>query len=347
MKEEFWIIVLGAIALFFFAQLVLLKAECRDMSKQISEDPAGRRLTVRYVDRGLTSVASQINDVISAQEDSNSRIRDEEAELRDNIASISHDLRTPLTSIRGYLQLLEETKLDAGQSECVEVIHTKIELLNELIDDFYCYSYWNSYNQEPQIERIGLSKILSETLLGFVAAFEERKMEPELRRISGQAIGLEDGCESIESEEDEDRQDRRDQQSEPLFVAAEPEMLRRVLQNLVANALRHGSKYLLVEYGATPRWICENENESENECEEDFALVIFENGVTDGYLVDASRVFDRFYSGDPSRSGRHSGLGLATAKLLVEKMGGTISAESGERWFRVMMKLRQFPEQVS
>jgi len=339
MKEEFWIIVLGAIALFFFAQLVLLKAECRDMSKQISEDPAGRRLTVRYVDRGLTSVASQINDVISAQEDSNSRIRDEEAELRDNIASISHDLRTPLTSIRGYLQLLEETKLDAGQSECVEVIHTKIELLNELIDDFYCYSYWNSYNQEPQVERIGLAKILSETLLGFVAAFEERKMEPELRRISGQAIVSEGGCESIESEEDEDLQ------TEPLFVAAEPEMLQRVLQNLVANALRHGSMYLLVEYGVTPRWACESE--TENECEGDFVLVVFENGVPDGYPVDASRVFDRFYSGDPSRSGRHSGLGLATAKLLVEKMGGTISAESGERWFRVMMKLRQFPEQVS
>jgi signal transduction histidine kinase len=104
----------------------------------------------------------------------------------------------------------------------------------------------------------------------------------------------------------------------PLFVICDENALRRVLQNLFRNAAVHGKGFLRV----TAR---------EN-------TVTVANGTD--FEVDAERIFERFYTSDPARTGQSTGLGLAIAREIVTRMGGDIFAEYGGHTLAVTLVLR-------
>src|SRR5699024_10314875 len=97
--------------------------------------------------------------------------------IRAFIADISHDLRTPLTTVRGYLQLLERTDLDASQRERLAVAHRQTVELGALVDRLYEYAYLLDAEEDLEIEELDLGVLVGECLLGMAAPIETAGLE--------------------------------------------------------------------------------------------------------------------------------------------------------------------------
>lgn len=110
---------------------------------------------------------------------------------------------------------------------------------------------------------------------------------------------------------------------EEVFILGNREALSRIIQNLIKNVLEHG--YCKVRISL---------NRLEKE-----AVLICENKVKEGEVIDVEKVFVQFYKADTARSHASAGLGLAIAKALTERMKGELSAKMADNWFRLTVRL--------
>ena len=243
----------------------------------------------------LETMRSKIRDLLRPE-------RDSEADRRELIANLSHDLRTPLSSIRGYVDGLREGIADTPQKRerYLGVLDQKIQDLDRMIGQIFLLSTLEAQAAPPELRRIDLRAFLHDSI-------EDLRLAHGPEEASFADIGP-DGAGN----------------AAPIFVLADPLQLRRVAENLVDNSLRHsGRKPVSIAFsvsridpepGAPPR--------VRLSCEDDG------RGIPPEEL---DRVFVRFFRGDPSRTGGGFGLGLAIARQIIEAHGGTISAGRGEK----------------
>jgi signal transduction histidine kinase len=204
---------------------------------------------------------------------------------RELVASAGHDLRTPLASLRAMVEALEDGLADPA--EYLAAIRTQTELLSALVEDLF---------ELARIDAGGLALELREAALDELVASCLGALQPEAR-----ARGI-----------------RLSSQFEPAspLVRIAPDKVRRVLLNLLTNAVRHtpprGAVAVVVE-GDTDHVVVAVEDEG--------------SGLAPGA---EQRMFERFWRDDESRnrSSGGSGLGLAIAQGLVHAHGGTIWAEN-------------------
>ncbi|WP_238327476.1 sensor histidine kinase [Paenibacillus gorillae] len=207
------------------------------------------------------------------------------------LSNISHDLRTPITTIKGYAEGIRDgvantpNKLD----KYVEAIHTRASDMEQLVDELLLYSKLD-LNKEPfSFEQLMLLPFLKNLIEELAIDLDNEQVE-----VSWLAEGAEE-----------------------LFVLADREKLKRVVVNLLSNCL----KYMV----SHPKRITIG-----LDAKDGFAIVqIKDNGP--GIQPDAlPHIFERFYREEPSRSkaAGGSGLGLAIAKQIIEGHGGEIGAES-------------------
>ncbi|WP_199615454.1 sensor histidine kinase [Paenibacillus alkalitolerans] len=209
------------------------------------------------------------------------------------IASISHDLRTPLTSLLGYIEAMrcDHSLTDEEKHKFIEIAADKGNALLERLQEFFELAKSEADDSQPELHKVNVTDFIQEVLLGFYPEFQKAAITP--------AIHIPDF---------------------PCFVMADRAQLRRVLENLLSNALRYGQEGK--EIGIAVRE------------ETDFVWVDIWDRGQGIPAQDLPRVFERFYTGETSRNAslRGTGLGLTIAKNLVEKQGGriTVSSKPGE-----------------
>ena len=116
-----------------------------------------------------------------------------------------------------------------------------------------------------------------------------------------------------------------DSSDKPVMILGSREMLQRVIQNLVSNCLKYSSGNVIFKIE-----------------ERDLVKFTVENPVSDVDQIDVEKIFDRFYKADSSRNTQGTGLGLSITKLLVEKMGASISAYAGEGFIGIRIDFTKF-----
>ncbi len=206
-----------------------------------------------------------------------------EEHLKESIANISHDLRTPLTVIMGHLQLLQTSPLLEEQRQRVEIAQKKALRMKELIGAFYDLSILDSEQIKPQLTQVNYPNLLMNFLTENALLFENRNIRPQIE-LPEKAV----------------------------FVQTDTNMLERIWQNIISNAIRYSSGEISVIL---------------SESQDGMAVLQVKNSVSDAGNIDTERLFERFFSGDKSRNSESTGLGLAVVKLLVEKLDGEIQAE--------------------
>ena len=201
---------------------------------------------------------------------------------RELVIWASHDLRTPLANMQAMLEAVEDGL--APPDDYLPALRDQVHALSLLVDDLFELVRIDSGALTLELHEAQLAGLVDGCLRGVAAEALARHVELESRVDS------------------------------TLVVRCAPEKVERVLQNLLANALRHtpsdGSVAVYVH------------------SEPDAVRVTVED-TGDGLDEDAhERMFERFWRGDPARSARGAGLGLAIARGLVEAHGGRIWAES-------------------
>lgn len=279
------IILVAALAL-LLAYVWMLRREAGRMAEQLklyNEQATGKKLDIALFDGKLEALAQQINHQSARIVETEAHRKQVENELRQAVANISHDIRTPLTSIFGYIQLLETEPLAPDERrEYVTIIKNRTRRLQALLNDFFELSMIESADYPIRTERVGLTALVSEMLVGFYDSFTERGITPDIQ--------LPD---------------------ENVAVYADEAAVRRVIENLMLNTAKHAAGNVAIRL--------ERQGEA--------ASLTIENEAPDLTAADAMLLFDRFYRADRTRSTQGSGLGLPIAKSLMEKMGGTMTAE--------------------
>lgn len=183
----------------------------------------GKRLRLTSPDRPVEDLLAQINGLLEDREQETRALREQEESLRRQIANISHDLRTPLTSILGYLQLLESERLTPQQRRhYLEIVSDRARVLQELITAFYDLSRIEGGEYPLDLQPVDLRRALEPLLAGFYEDFERAGFQV--------TVDLDDHLPP---------------------VMADPGAVTRILTNLIGNALKHGSTALTIRLYAS------------------------------------------------------------------------------------------------
>lgn len=131
-------------------------------------------------DRELRRLASALNQELRALRQERLRYQQGDKELKEAVVNISHDLRTPLTAISGYLQLLQGQDLPPDTRRYLEQIESRTESMKRLTEELFRYSVVMSEENLAR-EPVDLRRAVEEALLSFYGALEGRGIEPQVR----------------------------------------------------------------------------------------------------------------------------------------------------------------------
>lgn len=209
-------VVLGVAAVVAVAALAAqrhnLRAAVQDLAR-INRTGTDQRLRLTVPDREMERLFEEINRLVDQKKEQTAAYERREQELRQEIANISHDLRTPLTSIRGYLQLIRRPGCsEKERDDYLNIIEARAQTLQKLIVGFYDLSRLEAGGYTLERCPVRLEQVIYELAAAFYTDFEGQGMEP--------VVEAEDSLPP---------------------VMADPHAVGRVYANLMQNALKHGS----------------------------------------------------------------------------------------------------------
>ena len=294
---ELWCIVLicslALAALCLLAYLLVLRHSLREAAEELDEKlrtDTNTLISISSGDRAMQSLVTHINRQLQALRRERLRLHSGNAELTAAVTNISHDLRTPLTALCGYLDLLEQEPQTETAARYLTVIRERTDAMRALMEELFRYSVLTATADELHTEPVCLNDVLEQGLAGFYGARSARGITPSVQLPEEKVI-------------------------RPLDAAA----LRRVFDNILSNAAKYSDGDLAAVLAPDGE-------------------VTFSNRASALSRVEAARLFDRFYTVDSARGS--TGLGLSIAKLLTEKLHGTISADYENETLRIC---RAFP----
>ncbi|MEI0740178.1 HAMP domain-containing sensor histidine kinase [Paenibacillus sp. JTLBN-2024] len=163
---------------FLLVHLWMLRREIGRMTEQLrscNEGVTGKKIDVALFDPKLEALAGQINRQSHFIVEAEAHRRRIENEFRQAAANISHDIRTPLTSIFGYIRLLEAENITPEEKlEYIAVVKNRTKRLQSLLNDFFELSVIESPDYPLTTEKLGLTALISDIVVEFYDAFNER-----------------------------------------------------------------------------------------------------------------------------------------------------------------------------
>ena len=176
--------------------LLLLKIYALHKAAKEIEGAFADRLTtdtntlidISSVDRTMRRLADSINIQLRRLRKERHRFVQGDLELKNAVTNISHDLRTPLTAICGYLDLLEEEKMTEKAERYISIIRNRAELLSQLTEELFRYSIIVSSENSQKSEPVNVGSVLEESVASFYTALKERKIVPNIQLTEEKVI---------------------------------------------------------------------------------------------------------------------------------------------------------------
>lgn len=184
----FWLwVVIGILIIvifFLLAKIVLLKKAAREIGDGFASRIAGDTnilIDIASHDRDMKKLAKDINIQLKKLCSDRLRYQQGDWELKDTVTNISHDLRTPLTAICGYLDLLENEDKSENAARYLKIIRGRTEILRQLSEELFRYSVFTSVSKGTRSEPIILNRVLEDSVSGFYAALKSRGITPRIQ----------------------------------------------------------------------------------------------------------------------------------------------------------------------
>lgn len=297
-----------------------LKQAEQELTEIMQEPGENRFLLAACPSREAERLFVQINAYIQLQQRERINWQQQERQLREQIENISHDLRTPLTAILGYLELVDRHKLSEEDREALEVVERKSRYLQRLIGDFYDLSRLERADIRLELKPVELTRLIRETVLAYYPELTERHLEVELM-LPDTAV----------------------------MILGDRGAVERILQNMLQNALRYARSMFRIrmydsrqtEMAASEKNAAEMQPGTEEIGRDGQSNMTGrgEAGICVDFCNDTDRLtqadiphlFERFYTADSARPSGSTGLGLTISRLLAEAMDGQAAATLSEQ----------------
>ena len=207
------IVLLSAVAVAMALILISLLSQMKSIRSQvhfISRNDTNKRISFYGKSRSFRRLAKDINEIIDSYDERHDKILREDKEIKDTLTNMSHDIRTPLTSLKGYFELLDQTDDPEERKKYTNIIYGRIESLSEILETMFLYTKVSNVNFKISIDPIECSKIILETMFEYYDDFQEKGYD-------------------VDIDVDED-----------IRILGNEQSLKRIMQNLIRNSLVHG-----------------------------------------------------------------------------------------------------------
>jgi len=258
--------------------------EMSDALKDIKSGNGNRRI-LSETHELVAPLAYEINDIILSYENRLLAYHQTEETNKQLMTSLSHDIRTPLTTLIGYLDAAHKRIVDGKERDgYIETARRKAHDLKEYIDVLFDWFKLGSNEFSMNISTVDLTELTRNILVDWIPIFEDAQVDFTV-----------------------------DIPEQPFRVRIDPDGYMRILNNLIQNVISHSHadkiKIALSGHGGNIK------------------ILLSDNGVGIE-KEDLKHIYERLYKCDKGRSEKGSGLGLSIVHQLVEKLNGTITADS-------------------
>ena len=259
-------------------------SEISDALEDIKNGNGNRRILAETHEL-IAPLAYAINDIILSYEKRLSACHQTDETNRQLMTSLSHDVRTPLTTLIGYLDAAHKGIVDGKErDDYIETARRKAHDLKEYIDVLFDWFKLGSNEFSMNIAEIDLTELTRNILIDWIPIFEDTQVDFTI-----------------------------DIPEQPFRVQIDPDGYMRILNNLIQNVISHS-------HADKIEIVLSEQNRN-------IKILLSDNGIGID-KEDLKHIFDRLYKCDKGRSEKGSGLGLSIVHELVEKLNGTITADS-------------------
>lgn len=186
-----------------------------DQLEFLIDNNSQMRISSSFSIRPLVEFAEIANDFLDSFHNKEKLYINKEKYLQNTIRGLSHDIRTPLTSLDGYLQVLEEGVEEPNKEKYFNIMKNRIESLNSILDQLFTFVKLQEEEYKLEMEKIDISSLALETLFNYYEDFKYRNIEPDINFSK-----------------------------EKIFIRANIDALERIFQNIYKNILDHGDNPL-------------------------------------------------------------------------------------------------------
>lgn len=209
------LIILLILFLTSFVINIFFIREANNISSQLdflAQNKSQMRLTVDFNVRSFKELSDKINSFLDSFHKKESSYILKEKYLQDTITGLSHDIRTPLTSLDGYLQLLSKSENVKDKEKYLVIIKNRVKSLNNILDQLFTFVKLQEEEYTFDMEKVDIRKTALETLFNYYEDFKFRSIEPEIDFTENES-----------------------------YIISNKDALQRIFQNIYKNILEHGT----------------------------------------------------------------------------------------------------------
>lgn len=216
-------IVIGILAGIIILQFIIMwkyqrqvKDICRQLAFLMKHD--SNMLIHREFDLGgIGMLSDRLNDLLELRRKEKQYYQEKETLIADTYTNLSHDIRTPLTSLDGYFQLMEACENVEEQRRYLNIIHERIHSLNEMLEELFMFTKLKNESYRLELTSCCINRILKETVFSYYDDWVRREIQPDIQITE-----------------------------EQLYIDGNKQGLSRIIQNVIKNGLDHGEKKIRI-----------------------------------------------------------------------------------------------------
>lgn len=225
------IILLIIITIKYISYRRQIKSICRQLSF-ISNNVTNQRIRIEESEKEVVEIAQLINEINEKHSKREIEIQNKDKRLKEMLTSVSHDIRTPLTSLKGYFTLLMSENDVKKQMKYAKVMNERMDDLSELLEELFTYTKLQNEDYRFELTKVNVTKLVLDTLFTFYEPMKEKGINPDL-------------------EIDE----------KSYYVMCNDVAVKRVISNIIRNAILHGDREIKMQYGSQDNnvyFLCQN-----------------------------------------------------------------------------------------
>ena len=166
---------------------------------------------------GIGMLSDRLNDLLELRRKEKQYYQEKETLIADTYTNLSHDIRTPLTSLDGHFQLMEACENVEEQRRYLNIIHERIHSLNEMLEELFMFTKLKNESYRLELTSCCINRILKETVFSYYDEWVRREIQPDIQITE-----------------------------EQLYIDGNKQGLSRIIQNVIKNGLDHGEKKIRI-----------------------------------------------------------------------------------------------------